>query len=203
LDSQGTILDYASPRKRQRFRLPARSTLDIHCDRDEIVITETLQGRDSAAGAILFFIFAFSCMAGVLTIDSGFRKTDPFILGFLACLAISGFVVLLMVVQQTWRKTLLTVRYNEMLLAFTSVFYRKFHRWAGDDIADVLLVETANTETRHVLAELLITRCVGGDIHLFTDHLATELKPLAQALPAMLRRGEPFAAPAPALAPAG
>jgi hypothetical protein len=158
-------------------------------DHDEIVISETLQGREGAVGAIIFSCFTLLVLAGTVVEPNGFRRMGPIGLAIPGGLALSELTVMLLVIHQTWRRTLLTVRFEEMLLAFSSPMYRKRYRWTGNDIADMLLVQTANNDTPRALAELCITRCVGGEIHLFTDHPLPEIKSLLELLPPMFREG--------------
>jgi hypothetical protein len=172
-----------------RFRLPANSILSVKVDRDEIVIRETLQGRSGAVRAIVFACFTIFAMVAASAFPKGYRKMEPVVLIIVIGMVLSELTVMLLVIHQTWRTTLLTVRFEEMLLAFSSPLHRKNYRWTGSDIADILLIETANNQTRQALAELCITRSLGGEIHLFTDHPAKEIQSLLAVLPAMLREG--------------
>ena len=195
------ILDYASPRKRVSLRLPARSTLFCRIDRDEIVLTETLAAREGVVPVLIFAVMMQ--LVTVLMSINGVRTRVA--LGYLIPLGLVLVQIPLMlaIIHQTWRKTCLTVRCNQLLLSFTSPLQRKHYQWTGDEIADIIFVETANAQTEMPLAELLITRGGGaGDIRLFTDHRADEIKRLVAILPPMLRDGLPPAnnPPPPALA---
>jgi hypothetical protein len=190
VDDSETILDYASPRKRLRLRLPAASSILVNYDENQVIVQEWLQGQKQAIAAIAFACCTYLYMAILFFGESEIKKTDPTMLAVLATLVVTGIVVMLMVIHQTWRKTILTVRYDQMLLDFVSPFYSRHYRWASRDIAEISLLETANMNSPAPLAELRITRSSEGEIRLFTDHLTHQLRPIADALPAMLRHGE-------------
>jgi hypothetical protein len=169
------------------LRLPARSVLDCKVDPDEIVVSETLAAKEGVIPVLILAIFM-----QVMTIGFSINGVrTPVATGYIIPLALVLVQIPLMlaIIHQTWRKTFLTVRYNQLLLSFTSPLRRLHYQWTGDQIADILFVATANTHTEMPLAELLITRGGGGDIRLFTDHRAEEIKSLVGLLPPMLREG--------------
>jgi hypothetical protein len=91
-------------------------------------------------------------------------------------------LVMLLVIHQTWRRTLLTVTAAELRLEFTSPFYRKEYRWEAGNVADVVGVVTANAQSVDPLAELRIQISSGQDLHLFTDHRAGQIDDLVTAV---------------------
>ena len=188
MDSNAPILDYASPRKRLKLRLPARSTLFWQIEPDEILLTETLAAKEGVAWALVFTL-VIQAMTVVSTLNGLHEmRSGTYLLPI--GLMLLQVPLMLLIIHQTWRKTLLTVRCNELLLAFTSPLHRRHYKWSGDDIAGIVLVETANTQTDMPLAELLITRCAGGEIRLFTDHPIRAIQRLVAILPPMLRDGQ-------------
>ncbi len=195
MDDSGAILDYASPRKRGRLRLPAVSRLTVAVADGRVTVEESLAGRAGVAAAALLFGLITTCAAAMAAMASGydFRHHHwfhdwpvAFVPGGLAAAEVGLMVA---VVQQTWRRTILTAEYDELRLAFLSPLHRRRYRWTGNDVADVLIVHTANTDTGLPLGEVLITRVAGGDVRLFTDHPARRLGGLARAVHDMLRDG--------------
>jgi predicted enzyme related to lactoylglutathione lyase len=190
MDPHAAILDYASPRKRSRLRLPARSILTCGVSPDQILLIERLSGQGAALGAIGFACFTMLFTAG-MSLTGSFGPMHRADYALPASLALLEIVVMLLLIHQTWRQTQLLVRYDQLQLTFSSPFYRRHYQWTSADIADMLLVHTANTQSEMPLAELMITRCMGGEIRLFTDHHAHEIDRLVHILPPMLRDGQP------------
>ena len=77
-----------------------------------------------------------------------------------------------------------------MTLGLLSPFRRRRYDWGGTDVADVILVLTANQESGDPLGEVLITR-VAGEVRLFTDHSASRLYPIVISVLNVLRNGHP------------
>src|ERR1700733_68631 len=100
------ILDYASPRKRVRLRLPAKSRIRCQISTGRLTIIESLDGQGGAIGAIVFAVFMLIYMGLLIAFVRGAAP--------MAILWILEAVVLVMVVHQTWRKTLLTVTAEEV-----------------------------------------------------------------------------------------
>ncbi len=206
MNDADSILDYASPRKRSVLRLPAVSRLSVDVGDGRVHVQESLVGKAQEAVAALTFGIVVLAVASSATAMQAFASLSPLrprntwpmafwtgipALGELACMVA--------VVQQTWRRTLLTVEYNDLRLAFLSPLRRRRYRWTADAIADVVVVPTANLDSLSPLGEILMTRPVGGEIRLFTDHQAPELHHIAVAIDAMLRDGR--AVPIPAATP--
>ena len=194
MDEQTAILDYASPRKRGRLRLPATSDVVVSGGDGTVVVEESLAGQGRAVAGLVFgAVVVLLCSAAAVGVGldlthHGLHRDAPAAL-IMAALAVAEAATMVGVVQQTWRRTRLTVEFGDLRLAFLSPLHRRRYRWAGEAIADVVVVLTANAETGLPLAEVLITRVSGGDVHLFTDHPAVRLGPIARAVHDMLRDG--------------
>jgi hypothetical protein len=201
----GPILDYAGPRKRSVLRLPAVSRLAVDVADGRVAVVESLAGQSQAMVALAFGLFVLA-VVGLAGGDAAYdfrhhhlhRDWEEQVI-VPAILAAALVATMIGVVQQTWRRTLLTAEHDELRLSFTSPLRRRHYRWTGAQVADVVLTLTANVDTGVPLGELLITRVSGGDVHLFTDHRAVELGPIAKGIHDALRSGTAEAIPAMAL----
>ena len=206
VDEQAAILDYAGPRKRSVLRLPAVSRLDAIGTGDRVTVTESLAGQQGAVGALVFGTIVLAIVlvsGGINAYDFHHHRwhQDPLLDLIPAGLMASALLACMAgVLQQTWRRTILSAEYDELRLAFLSPFRSRRYRWTAAQIADVVVVLTANLETAAPLGEVLITRVAGGEIRLFTDHAAARLGPVARAVHDALREGR--ATPLPGDAPA-
>jgi hypothetical protein len=180
LDEPSLILDYASPRKRVRLRMPAKSRIDVICEPGQVDVIETLKGKGQAIGGIVFACFVLLVMLKLILTE---RHGTVWVLGPF-WFAEAG--VLVLVIHQTWRKTLLSVTAERVQLKFTSPLTSKSYEWPAIDVADVQAVVTANPNSFNPLAELRMRMASGGEVHLFTDHPAREIQELAVAIDRVL-----------------
>lgn len=192
--TDGAILDYASPRKRSALRLPATSRLAVRADDGRFTVEESLSGQVAALAALLFgafvlFVITFPVIDGVYDLHRHRIRNDFTQAYIFGVLWLAEAATMVGVLQQTWRRTVLAVEYDEVRLAFLSPLRRRRYRWSGSDIADVFIVQTAETDRRVPLGEVVLTRAVGGEVRLFTDHPAERLGPIAVGVHAMLREG--------------
>jgi len=172
-----TILDYSSPRPRSKLRLPSLSRIVCQIEPGQLVVQEWLQARGSAFAGICFALFILAYL-GTIAVYSHDRPVAAVLMFFW----LTEALVMLLVIHQTWRRTLLTVTAAELRLEFTSPFYRKEYRWEAGNVADVVGVVTANAQTFEQLAELRIQISSGQDVHLFTDHPAGQIDDLVTAV---------------------
>ena len=172
-----TILDYSSPRPRSKLRLPSLSRIVCQIEADQLVVQEWLQARGSAFAGICFALFILAYL-GTIAVYSRDRPVAAVLMFFW----LTEALVMLLVIHQTWRRTLLTVTAAELRLEFTSPFYRKEYRWEAGNVADVVGVVTANAQTFEQLAELRIQISSGLDVRLFTDPPAGQIDDLVTAV---------------------
>ncbi len=194
MNDAGAILDYASPRKRGKLRLPAVSRLAVTVDDGRVTIEESLAGEAEAVTALVFafvvlLVVGSSVVGAVYDFKHHRVRPDPFLAIVLSAAWVAEFATMVAVIHQTWRRTVVTVEYDDLRLAFLSPLRRRWYRWTRNDIADVVIAHTADTGGGIALAEVLITRVAGGDVRLFTDHTATRLEGVARAMRDMLREG--------------
>jgi hypothetical protein len=184
------ILDYASPRKRGKVRLPAQSVLEVTQDaRDGSVrIVETLAGRVVAIMAIVFGVFVaavagFGAVRETLWVLHHRHYPIDFLPPMIMALAaIAELVLGVFVIRNTWRHTTLTADRDRVTLAFTGPMQSPWRReWTCEEIGEVALVPTQAETDAIRLAELRL-RPRGLLINLFTDHRESELKDIAERL---------------------
>jgi len=189
--NSGPVLDYASPRTRGRIRLPSQSHLELRPDRDGVVVHEWLAAKGSAVAAIILCGGALVLMAVVYTSEEGVHwkrnfTSDPLPAAVAALLVlgviVGGFIVLLMVVNNTWRRTMLEARRDGILLTFWSPFATRRLEWNADEIEDIRLEATTGPRDRNHLAELEIHLAAKPLVKLFTDHTVADLTRIAAAL---------------------
>src|SRR4051812_25651681 len=108
------ILDYASPRKRSRFRLASKSLLDCRWAGEDLIVRESLAGQSEAKMAIAATGVMLAISGGLVA--SEWHRTAVGFLIFI--LAIMGLAVALVpaVIQQSWRETLLRIGDGTMRL---------------------------------------------------------------------------------------
>jgi hypothetical protein len=156
--------------------MPARSRIVLQRDAvDRVRVIETLSGRAGAIGAMGFAICVLVQMAWTMA-------TTRHVAWVLGPLALIEIVLLVMVVHQTWRKTLLSATPGGIELTFTSPLSRRAYAWPAVDIANVTSIVTANHTSYSPLAELRIQLFSGGEAQLFTDHPLREVEPIAAAI---------------------
>jgi hypothetical protein len=181
----GPILDYASPRQHGKVRLPSHSRIVVELDRDRIIVREWLEAK---AGAIMAMVIAvFTLLALAMTMYQGItgrmHRDDR-----LWLVAVPGVVgaceiwVFLLVVNNTWRRTVLEVRSDALLLAFASPFGDRRYEWGASQIEDIRVDLTTTAKNRNTLGELVVHLAGLPLVKLFTDHPAAELAELSGRL---------------------
>jgi hypothetical protein len=172
-----TIIDYASPRPRSKLRLPSLSRIVCQVEEDRLIVVEKLEARGVAIGGICFALFMLGYL-GVFVIYTSDKMTRPLVGLFWLIEA----VLMVLVIHETWRKTVLNVTATDMRLAFTSPVYRKEYRWEVGAVVTVVGTVTANAGTADPLAELRIQIVDGQDVRLFTDHYVVQIDDLTKAV---------------------
>src|SRR3954466_11257351 len=137
------ILDYASPRPRRKLRLPAKSVLDVRVDPDGLGITivERLAGVPQAVVGIVFAVFVllvvgFTAFLSLRTQWVKHHGIDPPGV-ILAVLWVVELTLLFLVIDRTWRRTILTARDRRLILRFIGPFNTREHRWPFEEVADL------------------------------------------------------------------
>src|SRR5438309_11045501 len=111
------ILDYASPRPRVKLRLPANSMLRCTSVPGTCAVVETLSGQAEARLALAFATFVL-CVVIATPFGLSGRPGDYVAFTCVEAGALIG--VSLLVVRNTWRRTVLRVADGEMTVAFAA-----------------------------------------------------------------------------------
>jgi hypothetical protein len=188
------ILDYASPRPQGRVRLPSRSRLDVVRDRDEVTITETLSGKGSAIGGIAVAAFTllqllFGMYREAWGKDGLLTRQHPSLLEpegiwllVMAGLWVTELVVMLIVINNTWRRTVVQARDGTLSVEFTAPFGRRRHAWPFDQVLELHVDRSLVPGFTTPKVELVWRVWGGQHVRLFTDHPEPELDAIAAAL---------------------
>jgi len=155
--------------------MPVKSHLDLVREPGRMMVIESLRGKDGAIGAIVFAGF----MLGYLGLFCIEIRGAAWVLG---PFWLAEAVVLVLVIHQTWRRTLLTVTAETIDLKFTSPFMSKPYQWPTIDLSEVLTKVTANPKSVRPLGELRMQFASGGEVHLFSDHPLKEIDAIAGAI---------------------
>lgn len=183
------ILDYASPRPRKRIRLPCKSRLELHADGKGVRIVETLAGRSGAIAAMVFAVVVLLEWALVCygIYKPGRRLSDQLSDLLWAAVPWLGYLALLLaVVHQTWRKTILQVDRQRVLLQFVSPLRQVCYRWPAEQVLQIQPAITFMAQNAWPVGELRLHLASGGRVHLFTDHRLSDVERLADSTRAAL-----------------
>ena len=189
------ILDYAGPASRGKLRLPAASILDVTDEPDRLTITETLAGRGGAILAIGFALFTLWALVGGSLSGVSARNWHRHIYSFaiVGLFALAEITVMLLVIQNTWRKTFLIVTPADIALRFWSPFGgTKQHRWPAEKLHDAHIRLTRMDGARAEFPELELDLWGEPQVRLFLGHSQSELMQFVRAI----RRLQPMASTA-------
>jgi hypothetical protein len=178
-DLPGPILDYASPRANTINRLPALSILAIRRTDEGAEIVETLTGKSEAIGAIIFAVFVILW----INLQAFFiwrQYTGQAITLNVFATVMAGLIML--VINNTWRKTILISRPGALSLTFKSLFQTRHFAWSDEQIQRVAVFALADRRTGRLIHELRLTTWTDAGARLFTGHSSIELKVVAEAL---------------------
>lgn len=181
----GPILDYASPRQHGKVRLPSQSRILVKIERDGVVVREWLEAKAGAITAMALSVVALIALA--VTASHAFNprmhaEDRIIMIGLPAGVGACEILVLLLVINNTWRTTILEARSDALLLTFTAPFGRRRYEWGASQVEDMRVELTTNAEHRNSLGELEVHLAGLPLVKLFTDHPAPELQPLAAQL---------------------
>jgi len=188
------ILDYASPRPQGRYRLPSVSRLDVQWNQEGLVVIETLIGKGRAIAAMVFGLFTLFTLpfSVAMTVPSAaalwrdLQNPDArptlFWTAIMGGLWLAIAVVLTLVFNNTWRKTILEAQDGTLALTFQSPLGKRVHRWPFEKILELGVDRTLEVQFIDPRLELLLRAHGGQLIHLFADHKEAELETIAAGL---------------------
>jgi hypothetical protein len=169
---------------RSTLRLAAKSELHITPAPQRLLVRETLAGRESAIAALTFAAIVMIVMA-MVQVDMARkwrRNLQPMLFG--AAMMVAEAVVAAMVINQTWRRTVLEVTPQELRLTFAAPFARTTRlRWPAEQVADLRLIDSALPgHAMQAMAELELLMWSGPPVRLFTGHPHNQLLYLVQQI---------------------
>ena len=177
------IIDYASPVPRSRMRLPARSEFRWEQGPGWLVITQVLAGREGAIGALLLAGLTFVLMTIGVADMIGKWHRNVGLLGLLGVLMTAEVVVGLLVIHNTWRKTVLTVTRDELAVETAAPFAaRQRVVFRSEQVAAVVVVDSEPVPGAGIVPELEIRLWSIPPVRLFAGHLRQTLLSIASAV---------------------
>ncbi|MEO6435144.1 MAG: hypothetical protein ABIP55_05225 [Tepidisphaeraceae bacterium] len=180
------ILDYASPASRRKLRLPARSVITTRHDARRFIIRERLDGQAGAVFALLFAAFTFCIMIAVQKdmLTKWRRNVTP--IGVVSAVQTIELVISAMVINSTWRRTMLIVSPVDVTLTFSAPFSagRHYH-WPAEQVAAIEVVDSEPMANLAVYPELELRMWTGAPVRLFAGHRRAELMHLGESIRAM------------------
>jgi hypothetical protein len=186
MSNQGMILDYAGPRKRSRFRMASRSLIecraeDVDDGRDlRIVIREWLDGQEKALWFIAASIVMLTVAARILIAIAA--KTPVGAVVFQSALITAGFALIPLVVQQSWRQTVLSADSRRVALVMGGPLARRRFAWDVGQVEALHVILTQNREGAALLGEVELLAAGTPPVRLFTDHFAVELRAFVERI---------------------
>lgn len=166
------------------MRLPSRSRLEVRDERDGVVVSEWLEAKAGAIAAIAMgvvslVVLPWATIAAARHAGRMDMATWIIMAGVPAAVWIAEIVVFLMVINNTWRRTVLEARADAVLLRFGAPFGERRYEWGASQVEDVRMESTTTAADRNSLGELEIHLAGLPLVKLFTDHPAGELTELA------------------------
>jgi hypothetical protein len=164
----GLILDYASPRKRSKFRLASASLLRWRWEDPGLVVREWLDGQTQARRAIIATLIMLA-IAGFNAWDD-WKNTPIGMLIFLLAVIGMGLALVPVIVQKNWRETVLTIGWGTISLKMGGPLASRSFSWRFEEVEAFRVIALQMQEGAPVLGELEILAQGTPPIRLFTDH---------------------------------
>lgn len=177
------ILDYAAPRARGKLRLANRSVLKWEQVDGRFELIETLSGKSKAVGA--FLLTGIALAASVVALGAIRPVGPPVLMVFFGFWA-GVLVLVLMIVESTWRTTSLRAGADGLSLRFRSPLQINLHEYSREEIAEVSVWPTVPDSDSGPLGELVVRPANAPAIKLFTDHPEPEVTAVRDAVLAAL-----------------
>jgi hypothetical protein len=177
-DGQAPILDYAGPSSRGKFRLPAESILEIDSSPAQLTVTETLAGQAGAFAALIFAAFTLVTLASAVLapISRGSWHRYATEITLFAGFAIVEIALMLAVIHNTWRKTVLIVTPAQTSLRFWSPLRGTLHHiWPADKLREARINIMTMPNRRAEFPELELDLWGEPRVRLFLGHRQAEL----------------------------
>src|SRR5262249_44902421 len=117
------------------------------------------------------------------------RIGEPSVFYLLGSFWLAELITMLLVIQQTWRRTILDASGEGLCLVFTSPFRTQRFQWPADAVVEIRVPPMGMTKARETLGQVEIFLTSGQTLHLFTDHAKQELDWYASQIADTLGRG--------------
>ncbi len=179
------ILDYASPQARSRLRLPSRSDLQVTQSPTELRVHETLIGKGGALLALLFALFTLACLMEpvVDAVTSSHFRRHLFEMSFYLSIAVVEVVMMLAVIDNTWRTTTVVVTPQSIMLRFRSpIRGSHLHKWPAEKLQTVAVRHNQIQRRGPAFPELEFDLWGEPQVRLFLGHSVRELQELVAAI---------------------
>ena len=191
-DISEQILDYASPMARSPLRLAVKSIIRIKAEGDSVAIIEMLTGQGQALAAIIFTGLTVSLLGFGLVGDVAPKTLvdifNPVLVIYFVVVCGTG-ALMLAVIHNNWRQTVLRVSRERVTLTLSSPFKMTTHEWPSADVRHVHVMQTLDKRTQRVIYDLQIEMGSGSMVQLFGGHDTPELSEIADAVRGRLPAG--------------
>jgi len=190
MSQPNVILDYASPRKRSPLRMASASLLRHEWVDGGLVVHERLHDQAQAIAVIVVSALPLLMMIGRL-FDSPWRGTPMVALAFPAAVMLGWLAAILMVVQQSWTRTELTLRDRTLRLRMGGPLSRRVFERTFDQVHAVRVIPMEVGEDNAGLGEIEILVERIPPVRLFTDHPEWRLAVIGRAIDLALKGQRP------------
>jgi hypothetical protein len=184
----GPILDYASPIARTPLRLASRSVISILASGNRAIITESLGGQSGAVAAILFTGLTVTLLGcGVLGSALHLHNWTDFYVALVVLIlyliyAGGTLALILAVIHTSWRRTVLRVSPQQIVLTFHSPLKKKAYEWPSQSVQHVHVVQALNQRRYEIAYHLQIEIRNQQVAQLFGGHEISELSEIARLI---------------------
>ncbi len=195
-----SIIDYAAPAKQSGMvRLPAQSVIEIDVTEGAARVEQKLIGKVTATLALIFAAFVMAIMltsviSAITWGHSAAIETAQIQLPLLSIMALLSIAV----INNTWRRTLLTATPDSLELLQRGPFARgKPRRWSASEVLEIHVRQVSDDDGRPLWTELDITTA-GTRMQLFSGQPPAKLVLIADAVKRILKlQRHPQHTPAP------
>jgi hypothetical protein len=185
MTTHSPILDYAGPASRSALRLAAKSEMHIDDQPRRLIVREHLAGRGQAIVALAIAALSMIVMLSVQADLLHKWRRNVEMIAIFAGFEVAELFVGAMVINQTWRRTVLKVTPDEVSLTFAAPFKpATVMHWTVEQVAEVHIIDS-DLSGGVVAPELELRMWSGPAVRLFTGHRHSELARLVTLIHAI------------------
>jgi hypothetical protein len=178
-DTAPAIFDYAAVRPLSSLRAAARSRIETNESADGVRIVESLSGITNAKASIGFGIGVVGVIGAWIWQNWTYWWGESIIAGILILLIIA---VILTIIDNTWRKTILEANAEQFSLTFRSLYTIRNYKWSREKVSSIDVYLGTDSAKTIELYELRIMTTTHAPARLFTGHPLPEMEKIAIAL---------------------